>query len=143
MLIVSILILVCLLEIARLESYFVNKRFKLIELLPKRLFRLQVNLQERHLLEQLEYFVKNCLPPLLVLLVLIHCFRDYLFETSLLVDNHAARVQDFLENPNVSIFFEEHSIERLFEEALENRPTILLIKFLNRPYQILMLNRVL
>lgn len=51
--------MVCLLEIAHFESYFVNKRFKLIELLPKRLFRLQVDLEERHLLEQLEYFVKN------------------------------------------------------------------------------------
>ena len=99
---------------AHFESYFVNKRFKLIELLPKRLFRLQVDLQERHLLKQLEYFVKNCFSPLLVLLVLVHCFCDYLLETSLLVDNHAARVQDFLENPNVSIFFEEHRIEGLF-----------------------------
>ena len=75
--------------------------------------------------------------------MLVHCFCDDLLETSLLVDNHAARVQDFLENPNVSIFFEEHCIEGLLKEALENRSTILLIKFLHRPDQILMLHRVL
>ena len=42
--------MVCLLKIAHFESYFVNKRFKLVELLPKRLFRLQVDLEERYLL---------------------------------------------------------------------------------------------
>ena len=63
--------------------------------------------------------------------MLIHHLRDDLLQTALLVDYDAGRVQDFLEDPDVSVLFEEHRVECLLQKALKDCSAWLLIEVLH------------
>lgn len=61
----------------------------------------------------------------------------------MLVDDYAARVEHLLVDPDVPVLFEEHRLQSLLQEALEDLAVVFLAELLHRTNQFLVLERVL
>ena len=49
---------------------------------------------------------------------------DHHLQAALLIDNHHSREQHFLEDPHISVVFKQHCVPCLFQERLEDCPSV-------------------